>query len=144
MDYAAMNVVLSGIKSDLVREDLECASADVVEALADRGLVSESGSLAVVTESGELAFLEDDDLEVVDEDVSVFLNTAADTLVSEYEDITKADAEGLVADFIDEMVESGALPDFPDEGDAEAEGVFMSAAADMDFMAKLRGWLEAD
>jgi len=144
MDYAAMNVVLSGIKSDLMCEDMECASLDLIEALEDRGLISNEGTLAVVTEDGELAFLEDEDLEIVDEDVSVFLNTAADTIVNEYEDMTKAEAEEMVAAFIDEMVEANRLPAFPEEGDEAAEATFMSAAIDMDFMGSLRAWLEAE
>ena len=142
MDYPAINVVMSGIKSDFVREDLECASADILEEMAARGLIDEQGVMASVTEDGQVTF--DQDASNLSEDLSVFLDTVAATLANEYEDTTKTEAEDFVAQFIDEMVESGTLPAFPEADDAETEGIFMSAANDMDFMGAMRTWMETE
>ena len=150
MDYAAMNVVMDGIKSDLVREDVECASDEIMEELEARGLISEDGVLASVEEdTGKVVFLDEDEDDAPEgesqtEDLVTFLNTAAGTICKEYEGVTKGDAEAYIGGFIEDMVKAGDLPAFPEEEDVEAENKFLSAASDLDFMTKLRGWLETD
>jgi hypothetical protein len=142
MKYGEISVAFSGIKNDLVAEELEQTARVLHEQLEARGLIRD-GQLASVTEDGQVFFGDELEEGVMVEDASTFLQAAVDQMMSEF-DIDEDEAYSAVGAFLDQATEEGMLPEFPEDGDVEGDAKWLDAAISMNFIDEMLNWASDD